>query len=106
MIQCTNLCGNRLALAGPQRRGRKVGSGKNEKRKAEYSKNVHTTKARKRIAKMNPVQRELERAKTAASCWVSRQIKSWKNSDEFQAIPVHQQEAAEKRKRKDFQAER
>lgn len=101
-------CNNRVALAGPKRRGRKVGSGQGEKRKNtnEYSTNQNTLKSRKRVAKMNKYEKEINRAQQTESSWISKRISKWKKSGEFQSIPTAKQDQAIKTKRKELRQER
>lgn len=101
--QCTNQCNNREALAGPQKRGRKTGSGAGETRKTpdQYSTNPHTMKSRARKARIdqNPYSAELVRADAASRTWLSRQMKKYYDSTEYKSLPDSEKDNAASKQR-------
>lgn len=95
-------------MAGPARRGRKIGSGQGEKRKDTdtYSTNVNTVKSMARKAGMNEFQADIQRAKNRDNVWVSRQIAAWKKTPAYTSLPSSDRDTAEREKRGQLRLQR
>ncbi|KAK5083425.1 hypothetical protein LTS08_003616 [Lithohypha guttulata] len=91
-----------------QKRGRKPGSGAGEKRKSEgeYSTNPHAVKSRKRQVTGNPFRDEAQRARKAASQWVSRKMAKWKKGEEYAGIAVEDRPEREVEQKQKFMQQR
>jgi hypothetical protein len=76
-----------------KKRGRKVGSGRDLKRKADtdYSENKHTKKARARKDGMTDAQKDLEAARNRERTALSRRMKKTTDTDDFRALSEDQQ---------------
>lgn len=55
---------------------------------------------------MNKYEAELAATKNADNSWVSRNLKKWKTSSEFRAIPEKEQEKAVQAKKAELKMER
>jgi DNA-binding transcriptional regulator GbsR (MarR family) len=79
-------------------RGRKLGSGAGKKRKApeELSTNENTKRARERIANMDTIQQEIERAKAADTQARNRALKALRKTDAYKAADADIQASLER----------
>jgi hypothetical protein len=85
-----------IALRG-RKRGRPVGSGAGVKRKAteDLSNNVHTVRARQRLANQNEYESAIRRADNADRAALSRRKKALRASIEYQQMSPDEQKMSE-----------